>query len=122
MHFHTHRKEETEGITIDGYEIKPKTLVRWLGIWFDPKLSFKQHVEKKINSATATFFGLQRLGSLQKGLSFKALRQLYVTCVTSIANFGVPLWYTNKQQGTLLNRYQRLQNIATRHMLGTFKG
>ena len=122
MHFHTHRKEETEGITIEGHEIKPKTLVRWLGIWFDPKLSFKQHVEKKINSATATFFGLQRLGSLQKGLSFKALRHLYVTCVTSIADFGVPLWYTNKQQGTLLNRYQRLQNIATRHILGAFKG
>ena len=121
IHFHTRRKEETAGLTIDGYEVKPKRLVRWLGIWFDCKLSFKQHVEKRINLATASFFGLQRLGSLQKGLSFKALRQLYIACVTSMADFGVPIWYTNKRQGLLLNRYQRLQNMATRHMLGAFK-
>ena len=122
MHFHTHRREETEGITIGGHQIKPKKLIRWLGIWFDPQLSFKQHVEKKINTATATFFGLQRLGSLQKGLSFRALRQLYIACTTSIADFGVPLWYTNQRQGLLISRYQRLQNMATRHMLGAFKG
>ena len=122
IHFHTRRKEESEGVVISGHEIKPKGLVRWLGIWFDSKLSFKQHVEKKINSATAAFFGLQRLGSLQKGLSFRALRQLYIACVTSIADFGAPLWYTGKRQGLILNRFQRLQNMASRHMLGAFKG
>ena len=55
IHFHSHRKEETKGLTINGHDIKPKSLIRWLGIWFDSRLSFKQHVEKKLNSATASF-------------------------------------------------------------------
>ena len=122
VHFHTRRKPESEGLTINGCHIQPKTLVRWLGVWLDVKLSFKQHVEKKINSATAAFFALQRLGSLQKGLSVKALRQLYMACITATADYGVPLWYTNNCQGLLLSRYQRLQNMAVRHILGAFKG
>ena len=122
IHFHTRRREETCGLTINGYYVELKPLVRWFGIWFDTKLSFKQHVEKKINSATATFFGFQRLGSLQTALSFKALRQLYIVCITSVADFGGPLWYTNKRQGYILNQYQRLQNMAIKYMLGAFKG
>ena len=39
-----------------------------------------------------------------------------------MADFGVPLWYTNKRQGYVLNQYQRLQNMAIKHMLGAFKG
>ena len=41
IHFHSHRKEETEGLTINGHDIKLKSLIRWLGIWFDLWLSFK---------------------------------------------------------------------------------
>ena len=79
-------------------------------------------MEKKLNSATASFFELQRLGTLQQGLSFRALRQLYIVYVTTIADFGVPLWYNNNKQGLLIRRYQNLQNMAIRHMLGAFKG
>ena len=64
IHFHTHRKSEKEGVVISGRQIKLKNLVRWLSVWLDPKLSFKQHTEKKINSTTAAFFGFQRLGTL----------------------------------------------------------
>ena len=39
-----------------------------------------------------------------------------------MADFGVPRWYTNKRQGYILNQYQRLQNMAIKHMLGAFKG
>ena len=79
-------------------------------------------MEKKLNSATASFFGLQRLGTLQQGLSFRALRQLYIACVTTIADFGVPLWYNNNKQGLLIRRYQNLEIMAIRYMLGAFKG
>ena len=41
IHFHTRRREETCGLTINGYYVEPKLLVRWLGIWFDTNLSFK---------------------------------------------------------------------------------
>lgn len=41
--------------------IQPSETVRWLGVWFDTKMSFKTHVQKKIASATRTLHLLHRL-------------------------------------------------------------
>ena len=120
MHFTTRREPITEGVNVAGEVVAPKSLVKWLGIWFDPKLSFKQHVEKRINLAIATFLGMQRLASTQKGLSFRAMRQLYIACITTVADYGVPVWYRGPRQGRLLQLYQRLQNQALPKILGAF--
>ena len=51
IHFHSKRsfdlKNETYSVKIRDSIIQPKDLVKWLGIWLDSKLTFKQHVEKK---------------------------------------------------------------------------
>jgi len=54
IHFHTKRSIDNNNysISIRNNQIKPKNLVRWLGIWLDSKLSFKEHVEIKIAAAT----------------------------------------------------------------------
>ena len=98
--------------------IVPKKVVKWLGIW-DSKLSFKEHVEKKIASVTRTFHQLSRLSNTERGLSFQAMRQLYIVCITSISDYGVPICWNN--QKFLLEKYQNLQNSALRKVLGGFK-
>ena len=120
VHFTTQRGPITESVNVAGEVVAPKSLVKWLGIWFDPKLSFKKHIEKRINLAMATFLGMQRLASTQKGLSFRAMRQLYIACVTTVADYGVPVWYRGNKQGKLLELYQRLQNQALPKILGAF--
>ena len=120
IHFTTQREPIAEGVTIDGQAVAPKLLVKWLGIWFDYKLSFKQHIERRINLAMASFLGMQRLAGTQKGLSFRAMRQLYIACVTTVADYGVPVWYRGPRQGRLLQLYQRLQNQALPKILGAF--
>ncbi|OXV05133.1 hypothetical protein Egran_07099 [Elaphomyces granulatus] len=122
IHFSTQRKPIDEGVSIAGQAITPKPIVRWLGIWFDSKLTFRAHIEKRINQATAAFEGLQRLSSTQKGLSFRALRQLYIACITTIADYGVPIWYRGPRQKALVQLYQRLQNQALPRILGAFRG
>src|SRR5436190_19509286 len=47
------------------------------------------------------------------------MRQLYIACIVSIADFGVPIWWNN--QKFLLDKYQKLQNLALRRILGAFK-
>jgi hypothetical protein len=47
------------------------------------------------------------------------MRQLYLACITSIADYGVPIWW--KGQKNLLERYQKLQNNMLRKILGAFK-
>ena len=125
IHFHTKRQPIEESITIGSLEVKPATKpIRWLGIYLDRKLDFKAHVEIKINAATGAYFGLQRLSTTQKGLSFRALRQLYIACITTIADFGVQLWWKGpgQRQQKLVQKFQKLQNLATKQMLRAFRG
>ena len=72
--------------------IFPKEIVKWLGIWFDRKLFFKTHVEKRIASATRMFYSISRLANTERGLSFQAIRQLYLACIVSLADYKVLIW------------------------------
>ena len=47
------------------------------------------------------------------------MRQLYVACIMSVADYEVPIWWDN--QKILLDKYQKLQNLALRKILGAFK-
>ena len=91
IHFTTRRAPITEGITIAGLLVDPKPVVRWLGVHLDAKLSFKQHIAKRINLAEAALQRIIRLSSTQQRLSFQALRQLYIACIIAIANYRAQL-------------------------------
>ena len=47
------------------------------------------------------------------------MRQLYIACISLVADYGVPVWWNN--QKNMLEKFQKLQNIALRKMLGAFK-
>ena len=51
IHFHSKRscdlENEAYSVKIGDSIIQLKGLVKWLGIWLDSKLTFKQHVKKK---------------------------------------------------------------------------
>ena len=94
IHFHSKKIDNYQDyiIQIGNIQIEPKSLVKWLGIWLDSKLNFKEHVEKKIADITRIFHQITRLSNTEKGLSFQAMRQLYIACIVSIADFEVPIW------------------------------
>jgi hypothetical protein len=83
----------------NGTIIKPSTVVRWLGVFFDRKLSFKAHVDKKIASASRALQMTSRLKTSEWGLSSQHLRQLYTSCVLPILDFGAEAWWRG-QKGT----------------------
>ena len=119
IHFN-HSKESLKcSVKIMNTSIFPKEIVKWLGIWFDRKLSFKTHVEKRIAAASRMFYSISRLANTERGLSFQAMRQLYIACIVSVADYGVPVWW--KQQQFLLEKFIKLQNQALRKILGAFK-
>jgi hypothetical protein len=59
---------------LNGVTIQPKELVRWLGVWFDSGLTFKQHVALRISQARSVFQRMTRLANTKKGLSPFALQ------------------------------------------------
>ena len=76
-------------------------------------------MEKKITQTLKVLNQIERLSNTKRGLSFQAIRQLYIACISSIADYGVPVWWNN--QKNMLEKFQKLQNIALRKMLGAFK-
>ena len=78
IHFHFKRafnlENESYSIKIGESIIQPKSLVKWLGIWLDSKLTFKQHVEKKITQALKLLNQIERLLNTERGLFFQAIR------------------------------------------------
>src|SRR5204863_3404023 len=89
IHFHSKRsldlKSELYSVKVGETVFQPKELVKYLGIWLDSKLSFKAHVEKKIASAQKVLMQIERLSNTEKGLSFQAMRQFYIACISSVA-------------------------------------
>src|SRR6266536_2723848 len=94
IHFHSKRNID-ENVNIyfsERYLVKTKPTVKWLGIWLDSKLNFKKHMEKKVTQATRIFHQIKKLSNTERGLSFQAIKQLYIACITSITDYGVPIW------------------------------
>ena len=76
-------------------------------------------MKKKITQTLKILNQIERLSNTERGLSFQVIRQLYIACISSIANYDVPIWWNN--QKNMLEKFQKLQNIALRKMLGAFK-
>jgi hypothetical protein len=62
---------------------------------------------------------MTRLANSERGLSPFAFRQLYLACVTSVADYGSPIWWRGQAQ--FKKPLQALQNLALRKILGVFK-
>lgn len=112
------RKERTVQLP-DSTTVTPKDNVKWLGIYLDNRLSFKEHIATKTSQARQAFSRLNRLANSERGLSPQATRQLYLACVTSVADYGSPIYW--KAQSYAISMLQPLHNIVCRKILGAFR-
>ncbi|KAI0308982.1 hypothetical protein OF83DRAFT_1020406, partial [Amylostereum chailletii] len=74
--------------------VRPLMVIRWLGVFFDRKLTFKDHVDKMAKRAMSTVAGLRILANTIRGLSMVNARLLYKTVVLPVLTFASPVWYT----------------------------
>src|SRR6266536_1756361 len=76
IHFHSKRNigENVNICFLENYLVEAKPTVKWLGIWLDLKLNFKEYVEKKVAQAIRIFHQIKRLSNIERGLSFQAIR------------------------------------------------
>ena len=62
-------------------------------MWFDRKLDFKEHVERRVIAAKRVTHAVCRLATSEWGLSAPVFRQLYLTCIATVSDFGAVLWW-----------------------------
>ena len=63
-------ENESYSVKIGESIIQPKSLVKWLGIWLDSKLTFKQYVEKKTTQVLKLLNQIERLLNIKRNLFF----------------------------------------------------
>ena len=100
IHFHRQRHTGTEQCPVtlsNGTGIRPSPVVRWLGVYFDRKLSFKTHLDIKIASASRALQLTTMLKTSEWGLSPQHLRQLYTSYVAPILDFGAEAWWRGQK-------------------------
>jgi len=110
IHFESHKTTLNQMIILlNNTIIKSKTCVQWLKVWLNRKLNFKVHV----------LHSLFKLMNSEWKLNVKSEKQLYLTCITSISDYEVEIWWNN--QKSYLVKFRKLQNAALRKILNAFR-
>lgn len=106
------RKKVDYQIEIDGIKVPWKEHVRYLGVHFDPKLSFKNHFDislRKTNGMISTLFSIFKKQSL---LPHNLKMLIYKLYLRPIFTYAAPL-FANAST-TQLKRLQTMQNKCLR--------
>jgi len=89
--------------------------LKYLGIIFDYKLTFKEHIKKNMAAkCTKLIFSLSKSAKLNWGLDHKALKTIYVGGILPLLIYGAPVWISimrKENYKSELIRVQRLINI-----------
>jgi ribonuclease HI len=105
----------------DGHGISPNDITRWLGVFFDRKLSFKAHVQIACLRAKQITDHMQRLCRTVKGAKPVLLRQAVQGCAFATLFYGAETWYGRYTSPTVLRRLQPAINRAARAVLPVYK-
>jgi hypothetical protein len=102
------------------YSVPAANTLRYLGFFFDARLTWTHHVTVMCNRARATLKALQLLGNSVRGLDQARWRLAYNAICLPVLTYGCQLWFKGKQV-TLVKKLQTVQNDAVRLISGTFR-
>ncbi|RYO87805.1 hypothetical protein DL763_006223 [Monosporascus cannonballus] len=80
----------------EGSDRKPA--LRWLGVWFDRKFTFRRHVTERAGKAIALAQHIRNLANTKYGPPASGLRMAVITCVIPTALYGNEAWYGGREK------------------------
>ena len=92
---------------LGGLILRSKNFWKYLGFFFDWKLTFCQHLDFYSNKALSMVKCMKLLGNSSQGIFPLQKQQLYRCCILPIALYGFQLWFYNK---TPLSYHMKLLN------------
>ena len=107
--------------------------MRWLGVYYDVRLSFKRHVEKMASKGRRAVAGLKMLGNTIQGVETKVICRAVHACILPILTYASSTWWpgqtrVNKHGKNIRNgvegqltRLDKVQNIALRTILPVWR-
>jgi hypothetical protein len=80
-------------LTLSGVEIKPSQAAKYLGVWFDPGLTFSEHRRQAMALAEACIEALKGIARSTWGTSLEGMIKVYNVLVIPKMLFGAMAWY-----------------------------
>ncbi|KAI9036018.1 uncharacterized protein KD926_002540 [Aspergillus affinis] len=107
-------------VTVSENRVRP--YLRWLGILFDKKLSFKYHVKEMASKAITVANALRSLGNTVRGVNPYLIQQAVKACVLRRVYYGAETWWPGRTRlgpdtRTISNKVQSLLDKITRVIL-----
>lgn len=100
-----------------------KPYLRWLGVLFDRKLTFKWHVQTQASKALKISNAMASLGNTARGVPPNLLRQAAVACVLPVAYYAAETWWPGRSRPgsikPISNRTEGLLKRLDRVVLNT---
>lgn len=117
----THKKHSNPKIYFGDQILEPKTKLRWLGLWLDPKLNFGTHIQKMQQRGKTTLAQLSEINCCYWGTDPRETKNLIIAVLKPRILFGCVVWFNTKTKGKVIKIFNVLQNAANRLALGAFK-
>ena len=71
---------------------------RWLGIWFDQRLSFNKHCRVMAAKAMQTAAGIKSIANTARGANAHLLQRATVACVISVLCYEAEAWWPGRHR------------------------
>jgi hypothetical protein len=125
-HFTRSRTTPTANITITGTTIEPSQEARYLGVIFDRKLRFAQHIQHAAKKGTKFALAISRITKSTWGATYQQSRMLFNSVVAPRMDYAAIVWHRPKKEGNMtqsaqLSKIETAQRTAMKAILGAFR-
>lgn len=104
-----------------GTQLKLSDSVKYLGVIFDTKLSFKQHLDTRIRKATMILWQCRRAFGRTWGLSPNMVNWIFTAIVRPYLSYGVIVWWPRIYVGSSQKMLNKLQRLACMSITGVMR-
>ena len=114
-------KEQKKSITLqlNGTTLNKEDYQTYLGVTFDPKLTWKQQTEKTEKRAKVQLNLMRKIAGSTWGADHQTLKTLYTGSIRPTLEYGIQAWGNTAK--THFDRVSRVQNQAARIITGAMK-
>lgn len=119
----THKKPPPTppSLSLGDVELVPQPLVKWLGVWMDPKLTFTHHVKAQAARGLGTASRLASLARTGWVIPLGLCKRLTTSLVHTRTDYACVVWHKYRGSTTSSAALQKVDNVAHRFSLGAFK-
>jgi len=108
-----HRSNDTINVYLNNRKLEQVTEMKYLGIYFDRRLTFDKHIENIVEKSTTMTQMLGKSAKLHWGLGHKCLKIIYEGALIPFLTYGAPVWEEAAGKHRNLYKLQRAQRLMT---------